>query len=264
MNISRLGRSVKRALIATTLLASSNAYAVIVPADILWLIDVSASMGNDINQIRTRIGEFETAMNDNGIDANYGLVEFGGNVDGAGNDWQTVTDMTSNFATFTAGLNSIGATHGNPEDGTSAGLFGLNNISWNSGHVQNLILVTDEDDDSDGNISFTATCQGGSRANCKAFDDELTAQNALFNVIRQPLAGNTTNTYDYLAAEHGGTAFSIALFRSNPDDFFTNFINTKVKEIKDSVPAIPVPAAFWLFGTALVGLIGFGKRRKAA
>ncbi len=30
------------------------------------------------------------------------------------------------------------------------------------------------------------------------------------------------------------------------------------------VSAVPVPAAVWLFGTALVGLIGFGKRRKAA
>lgn len=27
---------------------------------------------------------------------------------------------------------------------------------------------------------------------------------------------------------------------------------------------IPVPAAVWLFGTALIGLVGFGKRRKAA
>ncbi len=30
------------------------------------------------------------------------------------------------------------------------------------------------------------------------------------------------------------------------------------------VSAVPVPAAVWLFGTALIGLIGFGKRRKAA
>jgi hypothetical protein len=28
--------------------------------------------------------------------------------------------------------------------------------------------------------------------------------------------------------------------------------------------AVPVPAAVWLFGTALLGLIGFGKRRKVA
>ncbi|MFC1560704.1 VPLPA-CTERM sorting domain-containing protein [Pseudomonadota bacterium] len=28
--------------------------------------------------------------------------------------------------------------------------------------------------------------------------------------------------------------------------------------------AVPVPAAVWLFGTALIGLVGFSKRRKAA
>ena len=29
----------------------------------------------------------------------------------------------------------------------------------------------------------------------------------------------------------------------------------------EPVSAVPVPAAFWLFGTALIGLIGFGKRK---
>lgn len=31
-----------------------------------------------------------------------------------------------------------------------------------------------------------------------------------------------------------------------------------------TVSAVPVPAAFWLFGTALLGLFGFSKRKKAA
>jgi hypothetical protein len=30
------------------------------------------------------------------------------------------------------------------------------------------------------------------------------------------------------------------------------------------ISPVPVPAAVWLFGTALIGMIGFGKRRKAA
>jgi len=34
-------------------------------------------------------------------------------------------------------------------------------------------------------------------------------------------------------------------------------------EISD-IPAIPVPAAFWLFGTALVGFVGMSRRRKIA
>ena len=37
-------------------------------------------------------------------------------------------------------------------------------------------------------------------------------------------------------------------------------------EIRGQVMAsvVPIPAAIWLFGTALIGLVGFGKRRKAA
>jgi len=34
--------------------------------------------------------------------------------------------------------------------------------------------------------------------------------------------------------------------------------------IDATLSPVPVPAAVWLFGTALVGLVGFGKRRKAA
>ena len=31
-----------------------------------------------------------------------------------------------------------------------------------------------------------------------------------------------------------------------------------------AVSPVPVPAAIWLFGTGIIGLIGFSKRRKAA
>jgi len=35
-------------------------------------------------------------------------------------------------------------------------------------------------------------------------------------------------------------------------------------EASETPAVVPVPAAVWLFGTALIGLFGFGKRRKAA
>ena len=35
----------------------------------------------------------------------------------------------------------------------------------------------------------------------------------------------------------------------------------EAKTIAAEVQVVPVPAAIWLFGTALIGLIGFGKRR---
>ena len=37
-----------------------------------------------------------------------------------------------------------------------------------------------------------------------------------------------------------------------------------VSLLLSEVSAIPIPAAIWLFGTALIGLVGFSKRRKAA
>jgi hypothetical protein len=34
--------------------------------------------------------------------------------------------------------------------------------------------------------------------------------------------------------------------------------------VEYDISPIPVPAAFWLFGTALIGLVGFSKQRKSA
>lgn len=34
--------------------------------------------------------------------------------------------------------------------------------------------------------------------------------------------------------------------------------------VRESLPQVPLPAAFWLFGTALIGLVGFSRRRTAA
>ena len=45
-------------------------------------------------------------------------------------------------------------------------------------------------------------------------------------------------------------------------DFTGN--NFDVYRLSHQVSAVPVPAAFWLFGTALIGLVGISRRRKAA
>ncbi|MCP3675834.1 MAG: PEP-CTERM sorting domain-containing protein [Gammaproteobacteria bacterium] len=48
-----------------------------------------------------------------------------------------------------------------------------------------------------------------------------------------------------------------------PDRWAFGQVVTDLTLTDISVSAVPVPAAFWLFGTALIGLIGFSKRRKA-
>jgi hypothetical protein len=57
----------------------------------------------------------------------------------------------------------------------------------------------------------------------------------------------------------------VAWNQVNPFHQFDNLvINPSVVPPPLPPSAVPVPAAVWLFGTALIGLVGFGKRRKAA
>jgi hypothetical protein len=42
------------------------------------------------------------------------------------------------------------------------------------------------------------------------------------------------------------------------------YLSVDSTQFSFSASAVPVPAAIWLFGTALIGLVGFGKRRKVA
>lgn len=182
-------------------------------ADILWLVDTSVSMAGDINEVQARIIDFNQAMVDNGIDANYGLVRFG--------TFESLIQDITDFDTFNAPggpFQLLTANQGNPESGSSAVNVGLGGATFRSGSVKNFILVTDEDDDS----SF---------ADFQAADLGLGSANALFNFIGRPGVGNTDSRYGVLAANHRGSAFDILDFRSNPDPFFENFINTKVQEI---------------------------------
>ena len=223
---------------------AANAQAAFIPADIVFVFDASGSMAGDMAEVKSRIVQFNTAMVNNGIDAHYGLVSY---VTTGGAD-ATLDQDVVDFTTFNqAGgpFQSLTTRSGTQEKGSAATSFALANLTFRAGSVKNIILITDEDDDS-------------SLAQFNAADAALTASRALFNFIGVPGVGNTDSRYGALAAGHGGAAFSINDFRNNPDPFFTNFINTKVQEIKN---VIPEPTSLALFGLGTVGL-GFVRRRR--
>lgn len=240
-----------------TLLISANAHALIL-ADVVWAIDTSGSMGDDIAQVKQRITEFDTAMTTNGIDARYGLVRFGGS--------ETLIQDIVDFSTFTAvgsPFSLLTANGGGNEDGVNA-LGAALGATFRANSVKNLVLVTDENDDS--SVAEVATVIAA-----------LTGVNPLVNIIGNPgsvgLANGSgsvpePNTYPELATTFGGQFFSITDFRADPATFFTNFVNTKVQEIIDAgcdpntqACDVPEPGIIALFGLGLAGLGIFRRRR---
>lgn len=80
-----------------------------------------------------------------------------------------------------------------------------------------------------------------------------------FNVQAEPHA--IFNNVDTLYENNGNTVLELAAINPNTNIYFDG--RYAVYDDTISPPAVPVPAAFWLFGTALIGLVGFNKRRKA-
>ncbi len=75
-------------------------------------------------------------------------------------------------------------------------------------------------------------------------------------LVAQILNDNGDNTFDYLMTwSHLVTAVD------DPTGAFTNF--PAFWRLEGAATVVPVPAAVWLFGSGLLGLIGMARRKKA-
>ena len=68
-------------------------------------------------------------------------------------------------------------------------------------------------------------------------------------------------TYTSIVNVTGGAGSKLSFSNAGGDDAGAILDNVFVSPV---VSPVPVPAAVWLFATALLGLAGFGRRRKAA
>jgi len=249
----KLAKLLSTAALTATLSVGGAAQAGII-ADVLWVIDTSGSMGDDIDQVRLRIQEFNSVMLSNTIDAQYGLVRFGG----ANTLIQDITNF-GNFDRVGGPFRLLAANGGGTEDGSEAMRVGVTSASWRNDAVRNIILVTDEDDDNTAN-------RGALQAAIDA-----TAIRELINIIGNP-NDDFGSYYRTLAPANGGMFFNILEFRTNPGPFFTSFVQTKVTEIVSDFctrfpndPAcrqtVPEPGVLALVGLGLLGIAASRRRR---
>lgn len=225
----------------------------IILTDIVWVVDTSGSMGDDITQVKNNILSFNTAMTTAGINAHYGLVRFGG----ANTLIQDITDFTT-FSAVGSPFQTLTANGGGTEDGSAALQIAMN-AAFRANSVRNFILVTDEDDDDASNRAALDTALTG------------TSINELINIIGNP-SNDSNSYYSSLAPAHGGAFFNIVNFRADPTAFFTNFTTTKVQETvinfcqanptdPQCLNTVPEPGMLSLLS---LGLLGLGAMRRKA
>lgn len=198
--------------------------------DVVFIIDVSGTMGTAIANVQAQILGFDAQMQAAGIDAQYGLVLFPARSGGFGDtDPAQVQDIVD-FATFIApgspfqNIPIQGAT----ERGSDAILEALNQFDPQSGPTTfNFrpgsrivpIILTDEDDDSDAQSAIDAQAA-------------LLTSNALFYAIADPDGfGNTNSTYGVFASSTGGEIFDIDDFLFDPANFFATMTADLIGQI---------------------------------
>ena len=147
--------------------------------------------------------------------------------------------------------------------GCADGLAGLpvfdfvNNVLFNAGSIDP-VAPTDP---------LAGPCLAGTTGVGCEFDDSLATLADFDATFNTPSPGDWTG---FLSMGRLGTLaldLTSAVLLNQPLYLYVGEVGNNgetlrgLVEISD-VPTIPVPAAFWLFGTALVGFIGMSRRRK--
>ena len=271
-------------------------------ADIIFLVDESGSMSTEHAWIPNMVLDLDsglqavvdTSNNAAPIDGRYGVVGFGSSntlhaLDQSahkhlvgGNDFGTAAEIGTS-------LNPAFVNSGSIEDGYDAINFALTQYTFRSDAAINLVLITDEDRDTN--------YYAGTYNNILT---ELNAKNALLNVVVNctfnsdsynsvigidflnnayvadgsggfftdtggtAVSGHGTTITDYvnLGLATGAAAWDLNQLRAggNTATSFTNaFVEIKVEEIEGH--SVPEPATMLLLGSGLIGLAGFRRKK---
>ncbi len=181
--------------------------------DIVFMIDNSGSMSDNIEIVRQNVTEFANRIVSAGYDCNFALVIFG-SVTNSGEPYLVGGGLTPNINEFISWLSSMGA-EGGFEPGWDAIVYALTHIKYRAEALKILVLMTDEDVDGDNVGTYN-----------KAYTLSLLKSNSAilysFIAINDPAEPYSYEDYGTLAEETGGEYFDI---NSSFEEMFTNLSN---------------------------------------
>jgi hypothetical protein len=138
---------------------------------------------------------------------------------------------------------------------------------------QNITLFGDSQLMASQEIEIVTTDPGDFRFTLTNIGDPQSLLFPPFDVLGFSISESGNSTPLYESDVPTSTILTLTAFQTylvlvsgevNPTSFLSHgTFNLEVVQIIP-IPAGPVPAAVWLFGTALIGFIGYGKRRKVA
>ncbi len=192
----------------------------------------------------------------------YTLSGQSSNTSSSVTDWLNWSaDTLNNASSFAAGIAGTGAGTGSASASRSANI----NISGTG------FLVLSAD------YALNAAINGnGCYEYC--YDYNWASASASFNLSNNSLitSGNSSSQANISLGSpwwHGNPVttsdqkqgtLSVGVMVNNGDVLnFSSAVSAAAHDNGGSIPAVPVPAAIWLFSSTLLGLIGFGRHRRA-
>lgn len=89
----------------------------------------------------------------------------------------------------------------------------------------------------------------------------------VFDIVARDINGNTVDSYFLADTYNGAFAGPITLAGQGIRSIFwqdPGYTYSAIDNITINTSAVPIPAAVWLFGSGLLSLIGFSKRKRAS
>ena len=200
------------ALVGAVLVGGAPASAAKNAADVVFIIDESSSMGDEIADVKAQIDAVVSTLTSQ-FDDRYGLVAFGGAPPGQPvQDPFTRTNMTdsASFKTALSSSNSYAVPGGSQERGLAATTYAMQSITgFRAGAGVCAILISDE----------APSFQVDQATDLAQATAALAARGAAFFAITDTSLSGITGTYGpdpgSLAAASGGAVFSLTDFRAD-------------------------------------------------